>query len=332
MRVNTLHKPLCALLLVVLFFGTGSVRSKSVDTANILRTVPQEDRESLEWFFRHFWESSYVLFGNKPMAFCCIQTTKPYKPQISEVYTFMDSICRLHLENFVQTNGWEAWKKHKHLFPSTHFVILENSHPDESTIVLINKHAFLNKIDENIDYFKKALGSKVTSKQVYEDCLKSRDLFQDVLKNHEGLIGILLGYGRTNAELFYRKLQITNTTSSREFTISKNLIPSNGFATIDEEYKDIDSRLSFFNDLSANDFNPISLPLPGFLADNSSNETKKIKSEYTKQYKKIIQAYKNEDFLNTTINQFCNYRPDFNNSTSKIKSAFGYKTESPFSL
>jgi hypothetical protein len=296
------------LLPIAVFSGIICVKSFEVrnPVAKALRTISKGDLASLEWFFRQFDVCTYVLFGDKPMAFCGVQRVEPYKPDVSQVYSFMDSICRLHLENLVQMKGWEAWKKYNHLFPSSQFAFLENDTPDGATIVLINKKAFLKQIDENIDYFKEVLGKYVTPQQILVDCLQSQDLLKDVLQNHEGLIGILLGFGRNNAQLFFRRSQLSNDVASQKFSITKHaLSPSKGFATLDEEKSDIYARIGLFNESEVSDFNPLQLSLPGFVADNNSAETKQLRTGYTRQYKQILQEYKKGDFLETTLKQYC---------------------------
>lgn len=308
MAIDRVKRSVCLALLPCVLIGIAFALffSTTDPLAKALRTIPKEDRESLEWFFRHFGESAYVLFGDKPMAFCGVQRVEPYKPDVSKVYDFMDSICRLHLENMVQMKGWETWKKYNHLFSSAQFAFLENNSPDGATIVLINKQAFLKQIEDNIDYFKEVLGKGVTSQQILADCLQSQDLLKDVLQNHEGLIGVLLGFGRSNAHLFFRRSQLNNDVASQRFSITKRtLSPSNGFATIGDEMNDISGRLASFDASEVDDFNPILLSLPQFVADNHSPETKRLKAGYTQQYKKIIQAYKKGDFLEVTLKQYC---------------------------
>jgi len=309
MRLNKFHAILfCVLLPLAVWSGIVLARSfhKSVDVTKVLRTLPKEDRESLEWWFRHFWASSYVIFGNKPMAFHGVNTVEPYNPEILQVHGFMDSICRLHQENFAQIKGVEAWEKHKHLFPSSRFIILENYSQGHVTIFVINKPAFLTQVEENIDYFREVLGNNTTPQQVLDDCLQSNDLYKDVLKNHDGLLGILLGFGQHNAKLFSRRCQITDANQPKAFSLTKKpLIPSHGFSTLDEELTDIHSKFGRFDDIEANDFNPLFLSLPGFVADHTSPETKKLKTEYTQQYKKIVKIHKNKDFLEITLKQFC---------------------------
>ena len=115
----------------------------------------------MEWFFRDFWESSYVLFGTKPMAVRCVEKTIPYKPQISQVHDFMDSIGRLHLGNLARVKGWETWQKYQHLFPSPHFAIIESHNQNKITITIINRRNFLKKVGENLDFFKETLNFDV---------------------------------------------------------------------------------------------------------------------------------------------------------------------------
>ncbi len=309
MRINKLFVALSLLLLAIaLFFGILFVRSfhKSVDVKKVLNTLPKEDRESLEWLFRHFWVSSYVLFGNKPIAIHCMARVEPYDPQIFNVYTFMDSITRCHMGNLVDIKGWEAWKKYKYLFPSSNFIILENCEPDLTTIFFINKRAFLKTVEENIDYFREALGAKITPQSIFDNCLKSNDIRKGLLKNHDGLFGILLGFGRHNAHSVWRRVQIGGMNKSKEFSLmKKTLIPSPGFSTIYEEYDTFNSRVTAFDDLEADDFNPLTLRLPCFAADHGHPETQQLKIDYTKQYKNIVQKYKNGDFLEVTLRQFC---------------------------
>lgn len=332
-----------------LLIGGFFLKPTTIDVANRIHQLPQEDRESLEWLFRHFWESSYVLFGNKPMAICYVQRVEPYHPKVSGVYSFMDSICRLHLENLVEIKGWETWKKYKHLFPSSNFVFLENCCENNIAIVIVNKPSFMKSVEENLAYFKEVLGTHVTPQNIFDDCVRSTDLFKDVLHNHDGLLGILLGYGSHNAQLFHRKSEIEDAMYTQESLVpdhknlgakslenfcGKVLTPSHGFTTIDEEYNFINSRLRSFHNSKLNDFNPFLLRMPGFAADDSSPETLKLKREYKNQYKKIISKYIKKDYLETTLNQFCNYSDReqtsaFSTSISNLRRAFGWRTDSP---
>ena len=254
----------------------------------ILHTLTQQERTSLEWFFRCFGQdSSYVLFGTKPMAFCHLRKIDAYSSPISNVYNFMDSICQFHLCNLLKREGWETWRKYHHLFRSANFIFVENSDSKSTTIFLINKREFLKKIRENNIFFQNNLGKEMTPEIILTNCLQSNNIIQDVLKNNDALLGILLGFGTHNAQLFSRMQQLEEIRNPET----------------EEEYSNLQSRLTSFSDHSKNEFNFLLLPLPGFRADRECPETKKLKSAYTKQHKKIIQIYRDRDFLEVTLEQ-----------------------------
>jgi hypothetical protein len=261
--------------------------------------MPKEDRENLEWFFRGFWESSYVLFGTKPMAFDRIKD--PRHAHVVHIFDFMESITHCRPSAQVEIKGWEVWRKYKHLFQSSNFILLENREADWTTIFLINKQVFLQKVRENLDCFQEILGSNITPEQVLDDCLKSKDLIKDALKGHDGLLGILLGFGRHNAYLYWRGNQIKPWDDAPP----KSLTTSPGFSTLEEEYAHIDARLTGFLNLLINDFNPFLLDLPEFRADQNHPETEQLKKEYFETYKKIIKLYENGNILELMLQQFC---------------------------
>lgn len=234
------------------------------------------------------------------MAFNLIRD--PRSAQVVHIFDFMESITRCHPSAQVEIKGWEAWRKYKHLFPSSRFILLENQGVDCTTIFLINKDLFLQKVRENLDCFQEVLGSNITPEQVLADCLTSKDLIKDALKGHDGLLGILLGFGRHNACLYWRENQIKPWDGSPP----KSLTTSPGFLTLEEEYAHIHAKLTDFPNLLINDFNPFLLDLPEFRADPTHPETQQLKKEYLEAYKKIIKLYENGNILEITLRQFCN--------------------------
>jgi len=270
---------------------------RSIDVAKELRNLSDEDRENLEWFFRGFWESSYVLFGTKPMAFTFIKD--PHHPHVEHIFDFMDSITDCHPSAQVEIKGWEVWKKYNHLFKSSNFIFLENQEEAGNEIFVINKRSFLDKVGENLDCFQEVLGRDVTPEQILELCLKSKNIIKDALKGHDGLLGILLGFGRHNSYLYWRANQI------KSGCFPKWLAPSSGFSTLEEEYAHINGTLTFFPNLLMNDLNPFLLDLPEFRADQEHPETEQLRKEYLATYKTILKSYENGNILETTLRQFC---------------------------
>ena len=229
---------------------------------------------------------------------------EPKCHQSNPVNNLRDLSNRLCVQNLKINRGWEVWKKYKSFFPSSHFVILENRDTECVTIVTINKYNFLKKVEENIDIFKDVLGAHVTPSIILDNCLKSSNIFKEVLKNNEVLLGILLGFGRHNAQLFSRKMEIEREINNQKLSLT-NKIPSCGFSTLEEEYRYINEKLTDFNEIGTPDLNPILMPIPGFAADHNHPETQQLKVEYTEQYKKIIKKCQSEKFLETILRQFC---------------------------
>jgi len=277
-------------------------KAQSVNVGKVLKTLPTEDREALEWLFLYLHGNTfpYVLFGDKPMSICLFLEIEPVNTPMNRVADFMDfSIGKLQLENLMGIKGWEAWKKYRSQFPSPNCILLENHDSGILTIVMINKRAFLKTVKENIDDFREKLGAEVTPEGILNDCIKAKDICRDILKQDHGLLGILLGYGKHNALLFSRRNHIEKFNNTA-------LVPSEGFSSLDEEYRTINERLTYFDDLNIRDCNPMLMTLPMFTADVKHEETQQLKVKYAEQYKKIIQQYKKGDFLEVTLNQLCN--------------------------
>ena len=205
---------------------------------------------------------------------------------------------RLDLHDMLVFKGWETWKKYQHLFPSSRFVFLENREDNRIHIHLINKEAFLKKVEEHIDYFAEVLGPDATPQKVLNDCLKANDLVEEALKGNCGLQGVLFGFGKHNSQLFWKRNQLEAAKESRKKLLLK-------VSSVEEEYESINSRLSSFDDSKADDFNPLRLGLVQCVADCEHPETQELKIEYRKQCKEIISKYKGKDFLEVTLMQIC---------------------------
>lgn len=295
------------LVLGVFLFNPFHSRS---NVSKILSTLPKDDKEELEWLFRYLnfdAATSYVLFGNKPMGFALFYEIEPHFSKILDPYDFEDSFTRLSQLNVRINRGWNSWKKHRHLFPSTNFLLIENRNSKCIRIFMINKREFIKKVEENIDIFREFLGNHITPDAILNDCITSNNVIDSTLKNNDYLLGILLGFGRHNAELFFRRKQIKNEKHLKEISLTQEtLTPSRGFSTLEEEYNHINKILTSFAETNNFDFNPLFMFLPGFVADHGHAETQQLKSEYTRQYKKILKTYRNGDFLETTLKQYCN--------------------------
>lgn len=265
-----------------------------------LKQLSIEEQAALEWFFRRVIASDtfgYVLFGQKPLAVATFGEPKAKPYWIDDwIDHIPSSFC---CDNLKMIRGREVWEKHQHLFPMINFAFVSSKNFIDngmSALVFINKKAFLKTVRQNLNDFRNVLGEKTTPESLLNEVLHSHDIFGGVLKNHQGLIGTVLGYGRHNAWLFHKRELIWKK-------MYRERGEKMGEPRVEEleEYFRLDQLLKLFKNGTAQDFNPFSLGLPYFVADLQHPETKKLRLEYERTYRKIMDSYADRNFLQTTL-------------------------------
>jgi len=288
----------------------------------LLNFLSDEEKEALELFFYYAFQegSAYVLFGDKPMSICYFPKVKIlHEGKINSIYEIAGSISiTYHPTQRKIKKGWELLEKYHHLLQSSNFLIKKEVHflskNGVDFALIINKNNFLKAISCNIEDFQNVLGESITPEIIYEKCVKREFLLRDVLKGHEGLIGILLGYGRGNSWKYYIRNQL------------KKEIKESNLAEIDlknkkEEFKKLNDQLKSFAETDFSylkkseilpdfsrgyvyvykDFFPNSLELPAFVCDYNDLETIHLKQHYELNKKNIIHNFRNKDFLQIII-------------------------------
>ena len=143
-----------------------------------LSILTLEEKENMEALFAHFFffdAFSYPLFGSKPMS------------------------IGLLLDQFQK--GWTAWIKIAHLFHSEKFVIADYIFNDNRFVLIANLDLVEKVYFENKAIFDQTFEGRMTMKDL-KLCLKERNaLFQELMRN-DLILGILLGYGTRNAQVF----------------------------------------------------------------------------------------------------------------------------------
>lgn len=174
-----------------------------------LQQVPSSDQERIEKFFRYLMlmDFGYTLIGDKPMSLEAYQSNVR-SLNINEF--FYDD------QNAIIKNGWQSWDKYKHLFHLENFIFIsvpnsihsDDSFPPDRLILLINKKKCIEVIDQNILFFREALDPDLSAEGLIFKLCHQQDFFKDALKSNEAILGILLGYGIRNSEVFQRKCEI----------------------------------------------------------------------------------------------------------------------------
>lgn len=290
-------------MLIFLYFREN--RHQSI--AQKLKNIPSEEQECLEFFFRsHFNCLGYALFGDKPMA---VMGYNEPKSEVIDIYDMLDrSFGVFDPYNLKAYRGWKLWKKYQHFLPMKNYAFVESKNFVENShvaLVFINKKAFLNTVAMHLNDFKNVLGDHITPEGLLEEVLKSNDIFGEVLKRHQGIIGTILGFGRHNAWLFHRREEMTVLSGKMSPLLGKprNFVRRVSNAAFQNQLDALDKALQSFDDRATPDFNLLQIGLPRFVADPNDPETKRLKIEYEKQYRQIIHRYQKGDFLEITLQQ-----------------------------
>lgn len=261
-----------------------------------------DERKSLDLFFRisfAFDGLGYTLFGDKPMTAVCYYDPKG---KSRSIYGFLDSTFYSLSPGYLRMyHGWKTLQKYKHLFPLKDYGLIQCKNfidNDFAIALFINKKAILETVECHLEDFRKVLGHEITPEILLGRILTSDDVFGDVLKNHQGLIGTLLGFGRDNAWLFQRREEIDPCILKMRFSLKKL-----GMQTSNHEINRLNEKLQGFDPREVLDFNPLFLRLPGFVADLDTEKTKQLKIKYERQYRRIVSHYRKADFLEATLEQ-----------------------------
>lgn len=268
------------------------------DVAIILKAMPKSDRNGLEYFLLEFitWNSGgYVLFGEKPMALNVIdEKITPFK-------SFSEFKTAIIPRRIKLVRGYKTWRKYEKFFPMYKYAFFYEKARNGSMFTLVNKSAFIQKVNQYKDNFALILHRVVQGDELLKEGL-NKPLISEILCNHDELLGTLLGYGRENAFLFHQRNQLSTEKEMIDF-IEKHHFKS---AWTDEEFEAF--RIQFLNHswittyvtgAHLKDFRLMALP--GFAAVLDSEETQYWRNHYLQTKAKIIEFYKDKDFLEATL-------------------------------
>ncbi len=264
-----------------------SIRDEDVCVS--LKNIPPNEQWVLEYFFRQLLlrdGGAYVLNGTKPAA---LGDFGP--PSLREVPFFG---WRFFRTNSLLKKGCETWKKYQHLFPHGNYTILclEDQKSNGCHIALINNKQFICIIEENIEDFRAVLGSKMSASSLLEGLAKKEQTLYQLLQDHSGLLGIILGYGKHNASLFYQRALIENQINTCQFAPKK-------FDLIEAKFNALNVKLQPVNQTKPSKL--LFALSPAFIFDPHHPETQKLLTQYTRQKKEFTTAYGRGNFLETTL-------------------------------
>jgi hypothetical protein len=285
---------------------------------NRLASMQIKDKEELLFFFEEIIINDafgYTLTGDKPMSF----TT--YSTNSKDI--LRDPSCAF------LTQGEALWKQYSALFPSKNFVFKFQTFPtdDNHQIFLINRKAVIAVVEKNLDLFRQILGNTTTPDKLLEELESNDRKIQEVLKHHEGLFGILLGFGRNNAMAFQKRDE--NIQTIQALLLHPVHIPEEKVSIIEEKWpffldwrinssicirtegdpnktleNTIDEFIALQKELGGFNKSQNSLAfvnIPGFMALQNNEETKELFMKYSEIQRTMTIAYSYGDFLEVTL-------------------------------
>lgn len=261
----------CLLLTLALVYFIPKYESKN-SIRSKLQTLSPQEKEYLTNFFKiNVFTSAfgYTIFADKPMSFQTVNMIS--EPRSVEGFDYM---ALGHIYDFYRMReGWEVWLKYSSLFPLSGFSIIYYPFPlapsESIEVAIINHKYFINTVDEHLLDFQTVLGEKLTPQQILDEYLKGSGTIFTRIRNHEGLFGTLLGFGRDNAWEYLKR---------------------SGGETMDA-----------FWDGWPLDTQHILPPL--FKAIGDSQETYKLRVRYDKERPQIDPIFQSEDFLEIVLSQ-----------------------------
>ncbi len=202
------------LLFLFIVSGCYSPSQKKRSIVDRISSIPVEDQQKMEILFQKMMTGDYfagTLFGNKPMTFQEFHEDPWKLSSYAMVYPY---------NHFFLDEGWQSWIKYRSLFPSKHYIFTKiPSKGGYEFLILINRTAFITNFETNQDLFVQVLGSDITVEQIFQDFESQQMTFEKVLNDHEGLVGLVLGYGREGSVKVFQQcaleLQILRNARNR---------------------------------------------------------------------------------------------------------------------
>lgn len=260
-------------------------------------------------------EGGYVLGGSKPV--CMEGILAPNKTRVRWLG------AKMHRRSVDLWQGYQVWRRHFAAIPSKKLIISCKDHADHLYsdwihLIWINPQKCLEVVSTHLELFQYVLGPQLTPNS-FLDYLA--DPSQDLPHDYT-LTGIFLGFGSQNA-LYYHRLELIqkemfsretlplkvkserlNIPCPKEYlgfeqTCSASTQPSFGFATLSEEYLNLEKLGSTSSEAAS--LSMFKIPL--FAIYKKDKETRDLIARYQKDRKMIAKLLESSHFLEDTLRE-----------------------------
>lgn len=268
-----------------------------------LSSIPEEERILLDYFFRCLIQEDsigYVLLGAKPMS--TYSYIRP-KVQFQSSFTAIDQLDyffeSFDVRNAIIEQGWQVWKKYAPRFCGENIVfdiLTENLEFNFTKIIVINKQLIQEMINSHFQKFT-ALAS-VKDKNTFCYSLIHDPRLKEKIHSRPDLLGICLGYGAKNADLFHKMTNLHKILGHFGLTLSK---PSqHRVQQAKDELEALECRFKTCSIKCTSKKHWFQIGL-SFRADLTDRDTQQLQKKYSHCYKILNKPYQGANFLEKTL-------------------------------
>ncbi len=285
------------LSIVFLSWQYGQMRKTSLqflDRHGVTHTLslPEKDRERLFNLMEKLFAEdnfAYTALGSKPLSWACYQKPLPFV----DWTTFHDSFRKYHR---TLRTGWKTWEKYQHLFPLNSFWIEESErYSGWVSILMINEEQFNAVVNHNKEDFQRELSREITNGYQLLEEAKNSPLMSGVLRSHQALMGIVLGYGKENSWKFLKSCETRKPVGWVWGEMGESLFG-----------QDAEKPLG----MSLTEWRLSVDSCPSFAGIPDSEESLALKDDYLQTRQKVLEYYKGKDFLEATLSLLAGHRPE----------------------
>ena len=237
---------------------------------------------------------AYSLFFDKPISFS--EVLFPVLPwsvliKILNIEEYVKLSFSPELSSDFFEEAWNIWEKHQSkLLNQEKYLFIKKEFEGKPILLLINIEQFHNKFNQNLEFFQHKFNNPDLLIQKIKDST-DLDAFLDNIS-----LGILLGYGVRNSELFEER-------ESKERKMRQLIFLSPSSNIKKELQNQIDHLWEILRIKDDNYyFTEISLPFCNiFASDQNDFETKALNKKYKAQAKEISQIIYTHDWFEKII-------------------------------
>ncbi len=253
----------------------------------VFNSISQEDKEDIEIIFTHLFKLepfAYTVYFDKPMSFSeAIVDSAPLEKELSVIR--IDECVRSLMQYYFPSKHllkkyWKTLEKYQPYFNKEKYLLINRKFNGNEMIVIINKQIFKKTIQKHIATFKQVIGERFSAELLLEQIEEPNADIEKLLKNNHALLGILLGFGSHNSELFenreqlYRKRDLLNCVKDYKKILK-----------IQKQIDDLWQILQVRNDYY--DYTLVTRHQVGYACDRNHPESLQLEQKYEKQARRV---------------------------------------------